>query len=251
MMTRLIAVGLTVLGTGILPLAAGAEVPVSDGSRLGKETSTRVCMERSRTYKKRAEKPVEGVRGSFASSGSMPATQLVGTDSVSGSSFDGTSVGGIDLSAIMMTAGAIAAVKARNAGEALGAIAATTAAISANQAALAAQGQSIGSAETVQGAFDQNSALRLSGAGLWNQAIETGNTTLKLRNQALLDEAAAASKAAHIWNATGPEALDLPENTTSQPTVKSRQDDLINELERLQGEAQAQEFPSNLPEQNP
>nr|WP_181377332.1 hypothetical protein [Ochrobactrum sp. LM19]AJW30001.1 hypothetical protein pLM19O2_p56 [Ochrobactrum sp. LM19] len=248
---RMCCIGIVILGSNILSFPARAEVPVNDASRLGKETNTRVCMERSRTYKKRAEKPTEGVRDSFASPGSAPAPSLAGTDPVNGGTFNGMNVGGVDLSAIMFTAGAIAAIKARNSGEALGAIAATTAAIAANQAALAAQGQSIGSADTVQGAMDQNSAARLSSTNVWNQAIEAGNTTLKLRNQALLDEAAAASKAARIWEASGGVTLDLPENTTSQPTAKVRQEDLLNELERLQAEAEAKELSSTHPEQEP
>lgn len=224
------------------PERAFSEVPVNDSGRQQKETKTRVCMERSRTYKQRAATVTDSVRESFASSGSTPTAAIAGTASVSGTAMSDTSIGGIDLSTIMGAAGAIAALKSRNAGEVMNAITATTLAISANQAAIKAQGQSIGSAANIDDAFDQNTAIRLSGASLWNQSVQVGTNTLKLRNQALADEAAAATKAARVWSTGTQKTIELPDNTTSEPSAPVGQNDVLNALEKLQSEAQQNDF---------
>lgn len=236
---------LTLLVAGALSMPAFAQVPTNDAARVVKETQTRTCMERARSYKQRAEAPTKGIRGSFASPGSTGASQLAGGATLGGGAFGGTSVGGIDLSAIMQIVGSTSTMRARNAGEVLNAIAATTAAIPANQGMISQQGAMIGSASSIQGAFDQNSGMRLSGASLWGQTVEGGNTMLKLRNQRLLDEADAQSKAARIWgvggggNAVQIDPATISDNASVVPTAPSTTGQVAADLKKVQAEAKA------------
>lgn len=224
--------------------SAIAQVPVNDAERTIKETETRTCIQRARTYKQRAEAPTNGIRGSVAGAGESGG-QRAGGVSIGGGAFSGTTIGGIDLSALMMVAGAASALKAKNAGEVFNAIAATQAAIQSNQALIAGQGSQIGSATSIQGAFDQNSGTRLSGSSLWGQAVEGGNTTVKIRNQQLMDEAAAQSRAARIWGKGGAanenriDPATIPDNAAAIPMQPSTAGQVAADLKKAQAEALA------------
>ncbi|PSH63329.1 hypothetical protein CU102_23985 [Phyllobacterium brassicacearum] len=218
-----------------------AQVPTNDAERTGNETSTRVCMERARTYKQRSEAPTNGVRGSFADQGGGGSLSQSGGGNVMGGALSGTTVGGVDLAGIMA---GVAALKSNNAGQVTGALSAVSAAIEQTRQGLVSQGQAIGSVNSIQGAFDQNSSGRLSEASLWGQTVQSGTTRVQLQNQQLLDQAAAASAAANIMDydkskvrlvddgeVKSDNAENVPADTTSLEPIQK-------ELERRQAEAQ-------------
>ncbi len=186
------------LAAGIsIAWTAQAEVPVNDAARTSKETNTAVCMQRARTYKQSTVAPSRGVTTSFSTQRDLAGVGQVSGASVSGSPLSGTTIGNSDL-AILLAARGIASLKTKNAGQVFNALAAVAAAISSNASTLKRQQNAIGASSSLQGAFDQNSAVRLSGTQIWNQAIGAVNTTVQLRNQRLIDAAAAESAATRI-----------------------------------------------------
>lgn len=247
---------------------AMAQVPVNDSERTKREIETRTCMERARTYKQRAEAPTKGVQGSVAHPGGTStaggtstvsgagALAQAGGGNVMGGALSGTSIGGVDLSGIMAIAGGVAALKSNTAGQAINAMSAVSAAIAGNRNSLTTQGQAIGSVNTVHGAFDQNTSGRLSEASVWGQAVQSGTTTLQLRNQQLLDQSAAASATSNIMDYDKSKARLVDhgkvksDNTDSSATDTTNLNAIRQELARLQAEAAAKAL-TNSPQTNP
>ena len=251
-----------------LTLPAMAQVPVNDSERAKRETETRTCMERARTYKQRAEAPTKGIHGSVANpggtstaggastAGSAGSLAHAGGGNVMGSALSGTSAAGVDLSGIIAAAGGVAVLRSNTAGQAINAMSAVSAAIAGNRNSLATQGQAIGSVNTVHGAFDQNSSGRLSEASVWGQAVQIGTTTLQLRNQQLLDQTAAASATSNLMDYDTSKARLVDDgkvksdNTESGSTDTSNLDAIRQELARLQAVAAAKAL-ANSPQINP
>lgn len=226
-----------------LSVPALAQVPTNDADRTGKETNTQVCMERARTYKKRTEAPTTGVKGSFADQGGGGSLSQAGSANLMGGALGGTNVGGLDLSGIMAVVGGVAALKSKNAGNVINALSAVSGAIQQNKTDLAGQGQAIGSVDSIQGAFDQNSSGRLSEAGIWGQAVQSGTTRLQMQNQQLLDQTAAASATANImdYDKSKVRLVDdgkiTSDNSQTPSTDTTSLDAIQKELARLQEEA--------------
>jgi hypothetical protein len=233
-----------------LSFPAFAQVPTNDAERTGKETNTRVCMERARTYKQRTEAPTNGVRGSFADQGGGGSLSQSGSTNITGGAASGTTVGGVDLAGIMA---GVAALKSNNAGQVAGALSAVSAAIEQNRQGLVSQGQAIGSVNSIQGALDQNSSGRLSEASLWGQAVQSGTTRLQLQNQQLLDQAAAASATANIMDYDKSKVRLIDDDKVRPDNAENVQADTTNleairkELERRQREAEENALKTNNP----
>ncbi|MGO4569448.1 hypothetical protein AB4Z52_31480 [Rhizobium sp. 2YAF20] len=177
---------------------AAAQVPVNDAARTKEETNTAVCMQRARTFKQSSVTPSRGVTSSVTTKADLAGMQQVNGAAVSGSPLSGTSIANSDLSILLAVGQSVQALKTKNVGQVVNALAAVAAAINANTSTLKNQATAIGSANSLQGAFDQNTAARLSGAQIWNQAIQAVTTTVRLRNQRLVDQAAADSAAAKV-----------------------------------------------------
>lgn len=175
---------------------AHAQVPVNDGARETKETNTAVCMQRARTFKQSSVSPSRGVTASVTTQGELAGMQQVGGAAVFGSALTGTSVANHDLAILLAVGKSVQAIKTKNAGQVVSALAAVAAAIQANTNTLNAQSTAIGTANSLQGAFDQNTAARLSNTQVWNQAIQAVTTMVQMRNQRLIDAAAAESATA-------------------------------------------------------
>ncbi|WP_234908179.1 hypothetical protein [Rhizobium rhizogenes] len=175
-----------------------AQVPVNDAARTTQETNTAACMQRARTFKQSSVAPSRGVTTSVTSKGDLAGMQLVNGADISGSPLSGTSIANSDLSILLAAGQSVQALKTKNAGQVVNALAAVAAAISANTSTLKSQTTAIGTANSLQGAFDQNTAARLSGAQIWNQTIQAVTTTVQTRNQRLVDQAAAESAATKV-----------------------------------------------------
>lgn len=198
MLNRSGLISLALVACVSIALPAQAEVPVNDASRTTKETNTAACMQRARTYKQATVSPSRGVTSSFSTQGDLAGVGPVNGATVSGSPLSGTTIGNSDLAILLAAGQGVAALKTKNAGQVVNALAAVAAAIKANGTTLTGQEQKIGTANSLQGALDQNSAVRLSGAQIWNQAIGAVNTTVQMRNQRLIDAAAAESAATRV-----------------------------------------------------
>lgn len=188
----------TLLAAATIVRPVFAQVPVNDAARTTQETNTAVCMERARTFKQSSVAPSRGVTTSVTSTGDLAGIEQVSGVAVGGSELSGTSIANSDWSILLAAGQGVQALKARNAGQVVNALATVAAAIGANSATLKTQQTAIGRANSLQGAFDQNTAARLSGAQIWNQAIQAVTTTVQMRNQRLLDQAAADSAATNI-----------------------------------------------------
>ncbi|AYG64542.1 hypothetical protein CCGE525_37260 (plasmid) [Rhizobium jaguaris] len=155
-------------------------------------------MQRARTFKQSSVSPSRSVTNSVTTKNDLAGMQQVSGASVSGSPLSGTAIGNADLSILLAFGQGIQALKTKNVGQAVSGMAAVTSAITANTATLKTQATTIGTANSLQGAFDQNTTARLSGAQVWNQAIQATTTTVQLRNQHLIDQAAAESAASKV-----------------------------------------------------
>jgi hypothetical protein len=241
-----------------LSLPAAAQVPVNDSDRTTTETETRTCMQRARSYKQQTESPTTGIHGSVATpggtstAGSAGSAQQAGNSNLVGGALTGTTVGGIDITGLLAVGGSVAALKSNNAGQVVNAMAAVSAALGANSGNLNLQGQGIGTVDTMQGAFDQNSAARLSGASLWGQAVQTGTTTLQLRNQQLQDQNAAASASAAVmeYDASKARLVDddtsLSDNASKTATSPTTLDEIQAALAKAQAAAEATQSTSAI-----
>lgn len=205
-----------VLVAGIsIAWTAKAQVPVDDDARTAKETNTAVCVQRARTYKQSTVAPSRGVTTSVSTKGDLAGVGQVNGASVSGSPLSGTTIGNNDLAILLAVAQGIPALKTKNAGQVVNALAAVAAAISSNASTLKSQQNAIGTSNSLQGAMDQNSAVRLSGAQIWNQAIGAVNTTVQMRNQRLIDAAAAESAATRVMTYDPAKASFVNDNKSS------------------------------------
>jgi hypothetical protein len=175
-----------------------AQVPVNDAARTTQETNTAACMQRARTFKQSSVTPSRGVTTSVTSKGDLAGIKQVSGADISGSPLSGTSIANSDLSILLAVGQGVQALKTKNAGQVVSALAAVAAALSANTSTLKNQANAIGTANSLQGAFDQNTAARLSGAQIWNQTIQAVTTTVQIRNQRLVDQAAAESAATKV-----------------------------------------------------
>ncbi|MQB34243.1 hypothetical protein DXT93_27510 [Agrobacterium rhizogenes] len=155
-------------------------------------------MQRARTFKQSSVTPSRGVTTSVTSKGDLAGIKQVNGVDISGSTLSGTSIANSDLSILLAVGQSVQALKTKNAGQVVSALAAVAAVISANTSTLKNQQSTIGTANSLQGAFDQNTAARLSGAQIWNQTIQAVTTTVQLRNQRLVDQAAAESAATKV-----------------------------------------------------
>lgn len=170
-----------------------AQVPVNDAERTDTETRTKVCMQRARTFKQASVSPNRGIHGSVTTTKDLAGMLGVSGQSVLGATLNGTSIAGNDFQILMAVVSSIQAMKTKNVGQAINSLAAVAAAIEANTTTLKSQSAAIGTASTQQGAFDQNTMARLSAAQVWNEAIQAVTSRNTMRNQKLLDEAAAES----------------------------------------------------------
>ncbi|WFU07332.1 hypothetical protein QA648_36230 (plasmid) [Rhizobium sp. CB3171] len=180
------------------PSPALAQVPVNDAARTTRETNTAVCMQRARTFKQSSVSPSRSVTNSVTTKNDLAGMQQVSGAGVSGSPLSGTTIGNSDLSILLAFGQGVQALKTKNLGQAVSGMAAVASAVTANTATLKAQATTIGTANSLQGAFDQNTAARLSGAQVWNQAVQATTTTIQMRNQRLIDQAAAESAASKV-----------------------------------------------------
>ncbi|QND44698.1 hypothetical protein HB780_01955 (plasmid) [Rhizobium lusitanum] len=155
-------------------------------------------MQRARTFKQSSVTPSRGVTTSVTAKGDLAGMQQVNGVVISGSAFSGTSVANSDLSILLAVGQSVQALKTKNVGQVVNALAAVAAAISADTSTLKNQANAIGTANSLQGAFDQNTTARLSGAQIWNQTIQAVTTTVQMRNQQLVDQAAAESAATKV-----------------------------------------------------
>ncbi len=202
--------------------AAFAQVPVADALREAKETATANCMTAAQQFNTQTVAPTKGTQGSVVSPGAATAapTAAVGTADLTGGA--GTPSAVASLSSGATSSGSVASINlsplvnslgsafggaqggAFNLGTALqafNAISAVTAGLQTNSGALTPASQTVGTLNPSQGAWDQNSAARLAGSGVWNQAVQAAGVTMQLRNQILLSRIMAASAAANFMSA--------------------------------------------------
>lgn len=189
---------LALLAASFVVSPALAQVPVNDAARTTEETNTAVCMQRARTFKQSSVAPSRSVTSSVTSKNDLAGIQQINGATLFGSPLSGTSIANNDLSILLAVGQSVQALKTKNAGQVVNALAAVAAAISANSSTLKSQQTAIGTDNSLQGAFDQNTATRLSGAQIWNQAIQAVTTTVQMRNQRLVDHAAAESATTKI-----------------------------------------------------
>jgi len=214
------AIGLaTVL---LLAGSAFAQVPVADVQREAKETATANCMTAAQQFNTQTVAPTKGTQGSVVSPGAATAapTAAVGATDLTGGAGTAAaitslspgaastgSVGSINLSPLVTSVGSVfggaqgGAFNIGTAIQALGAISTVTTGLQANSGALTTASQTVGTLNPSQGAWDQNSAGRLAGTGIWNQAVQAAGVTMQLRNQILLSRIMAASAAANFMSA--------------------------------------------------
>lgn len=195
MMTTAARTTALIIAMLFLPAPCLAQVPVTDAKREKSETETAACMERARTFKQNSVTPTKNIHGSITGQGDTGGIRTVSGQSISGSPFTGTWIGGVDFALLLGIAGTIKAIKTKNVGQTMASLAAVAAVIAANSQTLSTQSTLIGTSTTAKGAFEQNTTIRLSNAQVWNQAIEAVTTTNQLRTQRLLDLSAAASAA--------------------------------------------------------
>jgi hypothetical protein len=208
--------------TLLLAGSAFAQVPVADSLREAKETATASCMTAAQQFNTQTVAPTKGTQGSVVAPGAATAapTAAVGTADLTGGA--GTpaavsslspgvaspgSVGSINFAPLVNSVGPVfggaqgGAFNIGTAIQALGAVSAVATGLQANKSALTAASQAVGTLNPLHGAWDQNSAGRLAGISVWNQAAQAAGVTVQLRNQILLSRIMAASAAANFMSA--------------------------------------------------
>jgi hypothetical protein len=189
---------LSLLGA-LVTTGALAQVPVNDAARLKEEDKTARCMLRSRTYKDNTLKPTEGVKGSVVAPKAGGASMNAGVSNVLGPGQTSGVVNGVDVGALVGgTLGVIGAIQGKDYAAMAQSIGALAAVIEANMQGLDQGKAQIGSVESLQGAWDQNSQARIGTVGIWGQAIQAGSLRLQFENNKLirlLDEASRRQKA--------------------------------------------------------
>jgi len=254
---------------GILLGLAGpalAQVPVSDAGRLRDETGIANCMAKARATQESTVQPTRDIHASVSTPGTAGQAAQVGTDNLTGATAASGSAGGsaggvtppsvanvgvngtvngIDLSGVMQTAGSIGALKAKNLAQTLSSLSAATTAIEGNQSNWQGISGAIGSDNTIQGAFDQNSGTRIGSAAAWNQAVEVGNVGLGLQNQRLTDKAAGAAATSKTMTYDPAQAgfvapaAETPDNQRAVKTTPTTYGTVAAQLSRAQTAAQA------------
>jgi hypothetical protein len=190
-------VALPLLGA-LVTTGALAQVPVNDAARLKEEDKTARCMLRSRTYKDNTLKPTEGVKESVVAPKAGGASMNAGVSNVITPGPTTGIVNGVDVGALIGgTLGVINAVQGKNYAAMAQSIGALAAVIEANMQGLNQGKAQIGSVQSLQGAWDQNSQARVGTVGIWGQAIQAGSMRLQFENDKLirmLDEASNRQK---------------------------------------------------------
>ena len=213
------------LALALACVSALAQVPVQDTKREEKETSIARCVAKSQQLKQTEVSPRQNVTKSVSSPGSAGGASSVGNAPVLGQAPNLASpvskVAGVDMSGLTssgvlggqaspgvvgsaganLVGSAMNAVLNRNLGSAaqvVGALAATADALSSNTSGLSGIGGANGSANGVQGAWDQNSSGRLAGAAVWGQGVQAGTLTLQMTNDRLLRSLAEKSETAKL-----------------------------------------------------
>ena len=211
-----------VAALSLLAGSASAQVPVADVAGEAKQTATANCMTAAQQFNTQTVAPTKGTQGSVVAPGAATAapTAAVGTADLTGGA--GTpaaitslspgaaspgSVGSINFSPLVNSIGSVfggaqgGTFNIGTAIQALGAISAVASGLQANKSALTTASQIVGTLNPSHGAWDQNSAGRLAGTGVWNQAVQAAGLTTQLRNQILLSRIMAASAAANFMSA--------------------------------------------------
>ncbi|UXS05632.1 hypothetical protein FY156_29030 (plasmid) [Agrobacterium tumefaciens] len=157
-------------------------------------------MKRARMYKQASVAPTQGMHASVTNQNDLAGMGGVSGQSVLGGALTGTSIGGNDFQILIAVATGIQAMRTKNVGQVVNSLAAVAAAIQSNTTTINSQSATIGSAQTQQGAFDQNTMTRLSTAQVWNQAVQAMTTRNAMRNQKQLDQAADESALSNFMN---------------------------------------------------
>jgi hypothetical protein len=216
----------------LLSSAAIAQVPVADAPRGTTEKGIADCTAKARQYKSQTLSPTQGVKGSVATPGDGGTGSNAGSASVSGVNAPASrTVANVDLSnltsASSVSSGAATAggVSVGAVNQATSSLSATGGAMSQNVNALNGLGASIGSVNTAQGGWDQNSASRMGAASVWGQAIQLGTLILQLRNQALMQRTMASSQTAVVmsYDAAAARLAAAPANGAVNGSVAANQ----------------------------
>jgi hypothetical protein len=204
---------LLIVGLALASSAAGAQVPVADSARQGKEKSIADCFTASKTYKKAQEQPQGDIQKSVASPGQGATPVNAGKDVVSGAGTQagGSIISGMDFSGVgasvptgissgSMFAGAAIATNANfnTAAQVVASLGGLNAATANNNSGLATAAGLIGAMAGIQGAWNQNTANRIAAGSVWNQYLQLASVTAQLFNQRLTNRVNAASIAAQI-----------------------------------------------------
>jgi hypothetical protein len=172
-----------------------AQVPTNDAARLKEEDKTARCMLRSRTYKDNTVKPTEGVKESVVAPKVGGASMNAGVSNVLTAAPTAGVVNGVDVGALVGgTLGVIGAIQGKNYAAMAQSIGALAAVIEANMQGLNQGKAQIGSVQSLQGAWDQNSQARIGTVGVWGQAIQAGSIRLQYENDKLIRQLEEASQ---------------------------------------------------------
>jgi hypothetical protein len=183
-----------VLGV-LVTTGALAQVPTNDAARLKEEDKTARCILRSRTYKDNTLKPSEGVKGSVIAPQAERASMNAGVSNVLTPGPTAGVVNGVDVGALVGgTLGVIGAIQGKNYAAMAQSIGALAAVIEANMQGLNQGKAAIGSVDSLQGAWDQNSQARIGTVGVWGQAIQAGSIRLQYENDKLIRQLEEASQ---------------------------------------------------------
>jgi hypothetical protein len=192
---KTLALSLTSALGVILTTGALAQVPTNDAARLKEEDKTARCMLRSRTYKDNTVKPTEGVKESIVAPKAGGASMNAGVSNVLTAAPTAGVVNGVDVGALVGgTLGVIGAIQGKNYAAMAQSIGALAAVIEANMQGLNQGKAQIGSVQSLQGAWDQNSQARVGTVGIWGQAIQAGSIRLQYENDKLIRQLEAASQ---------------------------------------------------------
>jgi hypothetical protein len=235
----------------VCALAAGpvsaVGVPVDDAKRLDDATGIANCMAKVQGSTGSTVAPTQGVHKSVASPGSAKSgsqSATAGEATVTGSTGSGTaaanpSVGGVDLSPLTIDPKGVGTIETGQHAQHLAAFQAVATALPTNVSALQSIGGQIGQGAGIQGAWDQNSGIRLNGANVWNQALQVASTLADLRNQILLWQTATTSAQAHTMSYDRAKASFVTTSTAPAPDNQSSTSSAPTTLSEIEQELQA------------
>jgi hypothetical protein len=224
-------------------------VPVDDAKRLDDATGIANCMTKVQGSTGSTVAPSQGVHKSVASPGSAKSagqSASAGEATVTGSTGGSTAatttnVGGVDLSPLKTDPKGVGSIETGAHAQHLASFQAVTTALPANSSALQSISGQIGQVAGIQGAWDQNSGVRLSGANVWNQALQVASTLADLRNQILLWQTATTSAQAHTMTYDRTKASFVAKTTAPAPDNQSSTSTAPTTLSEIQKELQAAE----------